>query len=115
MLHEGDVAICRLSHVEVASALCRKAREGAFGVSDRERALSALEDDVSRFYVVELTRDVARQAHDLLTRFPLRAGDSVQLASCLYLRNRSGVSLRFVAYDVRLNDAARDLGLDVLE
>jgi hypothetical protein len=57
---------------------------------------------------------VSLLTYEILSRYPLRAGDSIQLASCLYLRERSGISLRFVGYDTRLNDVVRELGLEVL-
>jgi predicted nucleic acid-binding protein len=47
----------------------------------------------------------------LVTRRALRAGDAVQLASALYLQTRTGGKIQFVAYDMRLIEAARAEGL----
>jgi uncharacterized protein len=111
-LISSDVpATSRLSEIEVASALERRAREGAFSTGERDRALAALERDLPAIVVVELTPDVTARARTLLRRHPLRASDAVQLASCLYLREQLGEDVSLVAFDDRLTKAARREGL----
>jgi len=61
--------------------------------------------------VVELVTEVTQAAIAVLARHPLRMGDSVQLASCLDLRRRATQDVRLLAYDARLNDAARAEGM----
>ena len=109
ILASHAVVTSRLSEVEVASALARRCREGNLARRDQDRALTALRADMGAIGVVELTGDVAEAAIALLARHPLRTGDSVQLASCLYLR-RHIEDVRFLAYDARLNDGARAEG-----
>lgn len=104
-------ATSRLSEVEVASALIRRTREGAFSVAERDRALAALETDFPAILVVELTPEVTTRARTLLQRYPLRAGDAIQLASCLYLQEQLGEEVALVAFDGRLTEAARREGL----
>lgn len=104
------VTTSRLSEVEVASALTRRCREGTLSRSGRDRALSAIPSDVAALYVVELSAEIARTSLALLARHPLRAGDAIQLASCLHLR-REVDEMQLLAYDARLNDAARVEGL----
>ena len=53
-------------------------------------------------------------ARALLLRHRLRAGDAVQLASCLYLQREMNQPLPFVAFDDRLAEAARHEGLTVV-
>lgn len=65
-------------------------------------------------YVVEALSDVTAVALDLLARHPLRAGDAVQLASCLRLRQRLSIAVQFVAYDDRLLKAAQLEGVAIL-
>jgi predicted nucleic acid-binding protein len=110
LLASHAVVTSRLSEVEVASALARRRREGSLARRDLDRALAALLTDMGSIAVVELTGEVAQTAIALLARHPLRTGDSVQLASCLYLR-RHIEDVRFLAYDARLNDGARAEGL----
>lgn len=106
-------ATSRLSEVEVASALERRAREGAFAMTERDRALAALGTDLPAIVVVELTPDISARARSLLRRHPLRAGDAIQLASCLFLQEELGEPIPVVAFDDRLTAAASREGLTV--
>ena len=114
LLKSGRGAASRLSEVEVASALVRRAREGAFTLEERDRALASLEDDFAALIIVEFTPEITAEARALLLRYRLRAGDAVQLASCLYLQRELSQSLPFVAFDDRLAEAARHQGLTVV-
>lgn len=110
-LASGTAATSRLTEVEVASALIRRWREGSFGTAERDRALAALVGDLEALTLVEVAPPVASRARRLLERHPLRAGDAVQLASCLLLRDATGGPVAFAAFDGRLNEAARAEGL----
>ena len=100
--------------MEVASALVRRAREGAFPLKERDRALASLADDLATLIIVEFTPDITANARALLLRHRLRAGDAVQLASCLYLQREMSERLPFVAFDDRLAEAARHEGLTIV-
>jgi len=114
LLKAAPAATSRLSEVEVASALVRRAREGAFNLLERDRALASLSDDFSTLIIVEFTPEITADARALLLRHRLRAGDALQLASCLYLQREMSQPLPFVAFDDRLADAARHEGLTVV-
>ena len=114
LLAADVVATSRLSEVEVASALIRRAREGAFSARERDRALAALAADVAAIHVVELVPEVTTKARGLLLRHPLRAGDAIQLASCVFLQQELGESIPFVVFDERLRTAARFEGLNLV-
>ena len=115
LLAEGNPATSRLSEVEVASALVRRCHEGSISQNERDRALKALRKDCASLFIVELTGEVTSSALDLLIRYRLRAGDAVQLASCLQLRELAGAGVELVAYDDRLADAAEREGLVLAE
>ncbi len=100
-------ATSRLSSVEIVSALIRRSREGAISEAQRERALAMVEADLAAMLVIELTPAIVGRAHALLRRHTLRAGDAIQLASCLYLQDAIDDEMTFVAFDRRLVDAAR--------
>lgn len=106
-------AASRLSEVEVASALNRRARESAFSVAERDRALAALENDFPSILVVELTAEITARARALFQRHAIRASDAIQLASCLYLQLQLGEPITMIAFDGRLIDAARLEGLKI--
>jgi predicted nucleic acid-binding protein len=114
LLTNGIAATSRLSEVEVSSGIVRRAREGAFNSQHRDRALAALQHDLPALAIVEIIPEITSDARALLLRHALRAGDAIQLASCLYLRRRLGESIPFVAFDHRLLDAARAEGLAVV-
>jgi hypothetical protein len=80
-------------------------------VAERDRALAALERDFSVMFVVELTAEITARARALLQRHELRAGDAIQLASCLYLQDQIGEDVSLIAFDDRLTQAARREGL----
>lgn len=108
LLRAGDVALCRLSEVEVISAFARLAREEAISPAERDRAAAAFVADIPAWTVVEITPDVARTARRLLLQHTLRSGDAVQLGAALMLQEATGQPLReFVAYDRRLLHAAQ--------
>lgn len=110
-LRTGRIATSRLSAIEVASALARREREGAFTAAERDRALKRLNADLAAWIVVELTGELTVEAQMLLIRHSLRSGDAVQLASCLYLQREMGERISFAAFDDRLTKAARTEGL----
>jgi predicted nucleic acid-binding protein len=107
LLSSDLAATSRYSAVEIASALARRAREGVVSHDDRERTLAALQMDLSAMLIVELTSEVVIRAQALLQRHSLRAGDAVQLASCLHLREALENDVSLVAFDERLVAAAR--------
>ena len=111
-LASGTPATSRLSEVEVVSALFRRWREGAFDTRSRDRALVALTRDLLVVTVVEIVPSITARARTLLGRHALRAGDALQLASCLLLRDTSASPVAFAAFDDRLNEAARAEGLE---
>ena len=107
LLASDSPVTSRYSAVEIASALARRVREGAVSRDDGERALTALSEDLTAMLVVEVTPEVVTRAQALLQRHALRAGDAVQLASCLRLRDELEEPITLVAFDDRLAAAAR--------
>jgi len=114
LLASGIVATSRLSEVEVASGIVRRAREGAFTPARRDRALTALQRDMPAFAIIELIPEITGDARALLLHHPLRASDAIQLASCLYLQRQLDHPVPFVVFDQRLLDAARAEGVAVV-
>ena len=108
-------ATSRLTAVEVASAFARRCREGSLEPGDRDLLLRDLSDDLAVLYVVELAPEVVLEARALLLKYPLRAADAVQLASCLVLQEKVDRPMIFSAYDQRLLEAARRQGLEAFD
>ena len=114
LLASGIAASSRLSEVEVSTGIVRRAREGVFTIPRRDRMLAALQHDLPALAIVEMIPEITADARALLLRHPLRAGDAVQLASCLYLRRQLAQPVPFVAFDRRLVEAAHAEGLTVI-
>ena len=115
LLAAGNAAISRLSEVEVASALARRAREGGCTPEQRDIGLATLDRDLASFIVVELLPGVASRARTLLNVHRLRASDAIQLASCCCLREKLDCDVPLVVFDQRLATVARASGVTVLE
>jgi len=113
-LKADSAATSRLSEVEVASAIARRLRQGAMTKTDHDRALDTLSDDLGAVLLFDLTSEVTRRARVLLQRRRLRAGDAIQLASCLDLQDRLGQAVTMVSFDTRLNAAAAAEGLSLV-
>lgn len=108
LLAPGEGVVCRLTEVEVSSALGRGVRLGALSSANADRALAGLREDIRRWDIMELTRDVVSEAIRLLWRHPLRAADAIQLGAALVFERELGQPLeQFVVFDQRLADAAR--------
>ena len=76
--------------------------------------MKRLNADLAAWILVEVTAELTTDAQALLVRHTLRAGDAVQLASCLYLRRETGEQMSFAAFDDRLTSAARAEGLTLI-
>ena len=113
-LASGTVAISRLSEVETASALARRARIGDCAARERDVALATLDRDLKSFLVLEIVPAVTSRARALLNAYALRASDATQLASCHHLQEQLGQDVPFVVYDERLATVASQSGLTVL-
>lgn len=111
LLPAGPVFTSRLSAAEIASALARRHREGHLKKADRDRLVKAMEDDMTSFYLVEVSPEVSALACRLLMNHRLRAADALHLASAVLLGRRTGSGCQFIAFDDTLNAAAQQEGL----
>jgi predicted nucleic acid-binding protein len=105
------VATSRVAYPEARAALARRQREAAITAPALARAVSALDRDLQRFVVVELSAKVARRAGDLAERRGLRGFDAIHLASALEIEDLTGALPGFSCYDDRLREAAGVEGL----
>ena len=109
----GDVpAIGGRGRIRAGPPLPRRHPDPAWNL---DRTLAALRADIASIGLVgPVSAAVTQAALALLTRHPLRTGDSVQIASCLHLRHQLADDVRLLAYDARLNDAARVEGITLM-
>ncbi len=107
------VATSRVAYPEARAAFARRQREGGIGRRALARAVSALDRDLDRFVVVELSAKVARRAGELAERRALRGFDAIHLASALEVEQLTGSTPSFSCFDDHLREAASAEGLPV--
>lgn len=103
------IFVSRITRVEVLSALARLQREGKIDSSKMTMTIHLFHYDwMSQYQIVEL-------AGQLVQRYPLRAYDSVQLASALslypFLSKIDSQIFTFVSADDRLLTVAQTEGM----
>ena len=107
------VATSRVAYPEARAALARRQREAGITRAALARAVAALDRDLGRFGVVELSAKVAKRAGDLAETRALRGFDAIHLASALELSELTGVVPSFCCFDDRLRQAASAEGLPI--
>ena len=107
------VAVCRIAWAEAHAAFSRRARETPVDRPAIEVAKQALARDWPSFLVLEVTQAVVEQAGEYADAFALRAHDSVQLAAAHETMRIAQIPVAFLSFDIRLNKAARLLGMSV--
>jgi predicted nucleic acid-binding protein len=104
-------ATSRVAYAEARAALTRRRREAAITRAALVRAVRALDRDLGRLVVVELSAKVSRRAGDLAERHALRGFDAIHLASALEIEDLTGAGVGFLCFDDRLRAAATAEGL----
>lgn len=113
-----DLFIAQVALTEVVATLCRKAREAAISVADRDTLIDSFrQDSLSAYVILAVTSETYTYAGDLCRAHTLRAYDAVQLASALALRDEAAASNAptptFLCADNALLRIARAEGLSV--
>ncbi|MCC6619892.1 MAG: type II toxin-antitoxin system VapC family toxin [Deltaproteobacteria bacterium] len=112
---DGAVVVWCLTRVELASAIERRAREGALTAARRRGALRDITRLAEAAHEVIDVQPVRARATALLARHALRAADALQLAAAQVVGDaRPTAPMSFVTLDRRLAEAADREGLDVL-
>lgn len=105
------LAVCRVTWVEVMSALARRAREQPQAAVALAAARQRFKLDWGRLAVLEVTPALVELAGDYTQALALRAYDSVQLATLVTLHKRMDEEVQFACFDDRLVKAAEVLGV----
>lgn len=100
--------------VECVSALARLEREGRLESRTVTQATRQLQELQEAWHEVQPIEPVRQLACRLLRVHPLRAADSMQLASALIAAGRNAKEWGFVCLDARLCEAAEREGFKVL-
>lgn len=111
---DTELATCRLSVVEAASAFSRRARTVAGASRQLARVTRQLSDDLATMRLVEVTPEIIDGAAKLCAVHALRAYDAVHLSSAKKLSRDIVPELVFVCADRTLAAAAEEEGLAIL-
>ena len=106
----AEIAVARITEGEAYAAIARAARKNVITTDDRDRAFEQIADDMGEARVVEIRRAVVQLVRGLVTRWPLRGYDAVQLACAVRLRD-AGAPVDLWCSDDALATAARGEGL----
>lgn len=108
----NTIAISEIAIVELVSALARRQREGSLPpatfINQRNNFLLHAERE---YLVVVLHRPLLTEASRLVSTFPLRALDAIQLACALEYTSALGSTPVFISADRNLLVAAAAAGL----
>lgn len=112
------IAISQITWVEVRSALARRLREGSLSVDEVDQLVQDFRTDFDNQYeVIDVDRTLIETAGELVMQHPLRAYDSIQLASALQVESAivaiPETQLIFVSADNRLLNIAQLVGLAI--
>ena len=78
------IHISILTVAEIASALARRHCEGSLSTSERDRLFGAFLVDCARSYLLmRVEEDVIQHAVVLMTRYPLRTADAIQVSTAI--------------------------------
>ncbi len=115
LAQNNSIITAKLSIVEVFSAFNRRKREVTISQIDYDdfaKDFSAISNN--EYHLLDLTDSIIAESKRLLETHPLRAGDSIQLATAIYARNLLQNSQLptpiFLASDNKLLDAAKAEG-----
>jgi len=104
------VATSTIAYTETRAALTRRRRERALRPKAFASAKKTFEAEWPKYFTVDVTSALCRQAGEFAERYRLRAYDSVHLAAFAEVAREAGVrETRFSSFDDALNRAARSL------
>lgn len=109
-----EIATSSVAYAETLATFYRKQRESAMTVSSLWQILDALRKDWSRFIRVEVNDGLNGLIEQVIERHPLRGFDAVHLASALLIHDRLPNEVAFACFDLRMAEAARKEGLNVI-
>ena len=106
---DGNVAVSFITPVELTSTIWRRGRRWIDEPSFR-RSLFKIAEIESNWTMIDDLEPITRTARQLITKYVLRSGDAIQLASALHLAGDHPEDLPFVSLDHDLTEAARAEG-----
>jgi uncharacterized protein len=107
--------VCELTWVEMCAALGRRMKTGETTPADAQAAMMKLGANWPSYRQVHIAPVLLQLAGQYAQTLGLRAYDSVQLACAKSTHTAVGGNMTFCCFDKALNNAAKALGMRVLE
>lgn len=105
------VATSSIAYTEARAAMARRRRDRTLRPAAFASVKKTFEAEWPRYFVVDVTLALCRQAAEYAERYRLRAYDGVHLAAFAEVAREAGMrDTRFSSFDHALNRAARSLG-----
>jgi predicted nucleic acid-binding protein len=101
--------------LEIQSAIARMHRAGDLSGAERQVAVDRLAVVSAGWHEIVPSDEMRRLAADMLSLYPLRAADSLQLAAATVWCQAKPKGRAFVCQDERLGEAAAKVGFDVVQ
>lgn len=113
----NKIYLCRITFVEVLSAIMRRARASQLSADDATKAKADFRYDFAQEYsLIELSPTIIESAGDLAEKHALRAYDAVQLSAAVEINSEMvsvSSKVTLISSDTALNAAAIAEGLAV--
>lgn len=114
----NQVYVAQVTGVEVVAAITRRQRQGSSSAAEAAAAIADFRADfAAAYYIIDISPTLVNHAMDMAEKHALRGYDAVQLAACLYLRDRCRILVLpdpiMVSVDMELNAAESAEGLAV--
>jgi predicted nucleic acid-binding protein len=103
------------SPIEIQSAICRLHRERTLTDAGKQAAVKRLEMLSGTWREISPGDKLRELALDLLSNYPLKAADGLQIAASLIWSDERPARRNFVCADQRLSGTARSIGFTVVE
>jgi uncharacterized protein len=103
------IAVSVVAYPEARSAFARQLREGELTLDGHNRIVEALDKSWSGFHCVRVTDRLARTAGQLAALLALRGFDAIHLAAAIRVNETVDGNCKFLAFDERLMQAARQV------
>ncbi len=107
------VVTSALAPLEALSAISAKHRGGSLSTAAFRAAVRRLEDERSRWTVVEIVPAVLLRAERVIRTAPARTLDAVHIASALFFQETAGGNIPFLTADDKQRRSAEAAGLTV--
>ena len=100
--------------LEMRSALRRVEAEGSLSSKAFQAVLKRIETERQKWDLVALSEDILKSAERITVDLNIRSLDAIHLASAEACQTRLKRRLGFITADVRQQDAAHELGLEIV-